>query len=102
VALNNSSPTAATTFTQTNATGLTVCGLVQVIQTQAGLTVPSTSGPSNTFLVAVPAVPLAPTLQAPTTQVASLDAKPELMPVPSVELASNAVPMHLTATLVRR
>jgi hypothetical protein len=73
-----------------------------VIQTQAGLTVPSTSGPSNTFLVAVPAVPLAPTLQAPTTQVASLDGKPEVMPVPSTELASYIVPTHLTARLVRR
>lgn len=95
--LNASSPATGTSYIQTNATGLTVCAIAQTEQTQSGQTSPSVSLPSNSALVTVPAVPLAPSTPAPAAQIAMN----EKLPAATVQLAMNVGQIKLTGKLVK-
>ena len=79
------------TYVDTNATGLTRCYDVETVQSGAN------SGPSNVATIAVPGVPLAPSLAPPATVTTDL-VKPALpFDGPSPTLAKRPAPTGLMA-----
>jgi hypothetical protein len=86
--LNQSNPVSALTYTDSTASGLTVCYIAQTMQGGA------VSIPSNSALVTVPSNPLAPALGTPTT--ASSDPPTSPLSYPEI-LASIESPGKLSA-----
>ena len=85
--LNQSAPVSALTYTDSTASGLSVCYIAQTVQGSA------VSFPSNTAFIVVPANPLAPALGSPTT---SFNDVPVLQSYPEI-LMSIASPGNLKA-----
>lgn len=88
-----------TTYTQTNATGLTECGVIQAIWqgSTSAWSAPSDNGVPR----AVPSLPLAPGTPSTNAQQAVNDSYPRMdNPAPKGELAKLSLPMRMTSRVV--
>jgi hypothetical protein len=105
--LNTASPVSAAAYTDSTASGLTVCYVVQTVQTQPGSTTASASLPSApTAPLVVPASPLAPgsvtgtpTVSAEAPAPAVAPATGNLMDLATVKLTPS--PIRIQANIAK-
>jgi hypothetical protein len=98
--LNAASPVSAAAFSDPNASGLTVCYVVQTEQTQTGATVPSASLPSTPAgPLVVPASPLAPGSVTGTPAVSASATSPAV--APATENLTDLAMVKMTPSPIR-